>query len=201
VGSIPAGPTELNKMIEAIIERIRSEMFSAFSALDNWCNADNNLLDRQPAQGWTIREILEHITLTNHFLLLIIIKGARKALRRAHTTDFSVELNNYQFDWEKLSVVGQHGSFAWVRPAHMEPTGSVSIDEIRQRLAGQLQQCAACLDEMKNGEGVLYKIRMSVNDIGKIDMYHYIYFLVMHINRHLSQMNKIIADEDNGYLR
>lgn len=178
-------------MITDIIDRIRAEMTSAFSALDSWCNADDSVLNHKPPQGWTVKEILEHITLTNHFLLLIISKGASKALHRAQSRDMAAELNGYVFDWDKLSSIGQHGSFAWVRPEHMEPAGNLSITEIRNRFFDQLNQCAGCLDALKNGEGILHTVRMSVNDIGKIDMYHYIYFLVQHINRHLMQMKKI----------
>jgi hypothetical protein len=49
----------------------------------------------------------------------------------------------------------------------------------------------ACLDQLKNGEGVLHKTMMSVNKLGKIDVYHFIYFLVQHAKRHIGQMEKI----------
>jgi hypothetical protein len=43
---------------------------------------------------------------------------------------------------------------------------------------------------MPNGEGILYKTTMSVNDLGKIDVYQYIYFLAQHAKRHLAQMER-----------
>ena len=54
-----------------------------------------------------------------------------------------------------------------------------------------MSECLSCLDQLKNGEGVLHKTTMSVNDLGKIDVYHYIVFLVQHAKRHLVQMDKI----------
>ncbi|MBN8787104.1 MAG: hypothetical protein J0I84_08435 [Terrimonas sp.] len=47
---------------------------------------------------------------------------------------------------------------------------------------------------MKNGEGVLYKTTMTVNDLGKIDVYEYIYFLAQHGQRHVTQMEKNEAE-------
>jgi hypothetical protein len=32
---------------------------------------------------------------------------------------------------------------------------------------------------------------MSVNNLGKLDVYQYLYFLSLHAQRHLQQMNKI----------
>ncbi len=45
--------------------------------------------------GWTINEILEHIGLTNHFLLILIDKGTNKALQNVHKLDLQTELQNH----------------------------------------------------------------------------------------------------------
>ena len=140
--------------------------------------------------GWTIDEILEHIKLTNHFLLILIEKGSRKALLNSSQLDLQTELQNYVFHSDKLTEVGLHKSFEWIRPEHMEPKGDTSLDDIRQGLKAQLKQCLDCLDQLKNGEGVLYKTTMTVNDLGKIDVYEYIYFLSQHGLRHIAQMEK-----------
>jgi len=81
-------------------------------------------------------------------------------------------------------MIGEHNSFKWNRPEHMEPKGVLSLSEIRSNLKRQMQECLSLLDRIPNGEGVLYKAMMSVNGLGRIDVYHYIYFLVQHINRH-----------------
>jgi hypothetical protein len=46
------------------------------------------------------------------------------------------------------------------------------------------------LNKIQNGEGVLQTTMMSVNDLGKIDVYSYLYFLAKHAERHISQMQK-----------
>lgn len=41
---------------------------------------------------------------------------------------------------------------------------------------------------MKNGEGLICKTTMTVNELGKINVYEYIYFLSLHAQRHITQM-------------
>ena len=73
----------------------------------------------------------------------------------------------------------------------MEPTGAKTSPEVKTQLAAQMLQCQSALAEMPNGEGILYKTTMTVNELGKIDVYEYIYFLAMHAQRHVEQMEKI----------
>jgi len=179
-------------MIREVVNRIKDELSRSFEELFHWFESTDNLLDYSPANGgWTIRQILEHISLTNHFLLILIRKGVAKSLEKANYTDFSVLLTNYDLDWNKLIMIGEHKSFEWKRPQHMEPTNEIALIDVRVKLEQQLQDCLALLEQIPNGEGVLYKTMMSVNNLGKIDVYHYIYFLVQHTNRHLMQMKKI----------
>lgn len=70
----------------------------------------------------------------------------------------------------------------------MEPKGAKSLSEVREQLKGQVSQCFETLEKLKNGEGCLYKTTMSVNNLGKIDVYEYICFLAQHGQRHVTQM-------------
>ena len=140
------------------------------------------------------QKILEHISLTNHFLLILIRKGTGKALEASVKNDYSHLLVNYDLDWTRLKQIGQHKSFTWNRPKHMEPTAAVDLITIRNKLHDQLKECQDYLSRLKNGEGVLYKTTMTVNALGKIDVYHYILFLVQHAKRHLTQMEKIKSE-------
>lgn len=72
----------------------------------------------------------------------------------------------------------------------MEPKGESTQDEVRAQLKAQVKQCIDNLDKLKNGEGAHYKTTMTVNDLGKIDVYEYIYFLAQHGQRHITQMEK-----------
>lgn len=178
--------------ISALIVNIRTLLQHNFAALDGWFDKPSALRVYPPKNGgWSIDLILEHIGLTNHFLLILIDKGTQKALNKSGQVDLNETLSTYNFQQEKLDQVGVHLSFPWVRPEHMEPLGHKTEPEVRQQLKAQLQQCLDTLDRLKNGEGVLYQTTMTVNDLGKIDVYQYLYFLAQHAKRHVGQMEKV----------
>ncbi len=173
------------------ITAIKEYLIATFSEIDLWFEKEEEVRQfRPPSNGWTIDEILEHIALTNHFLLILIDKGKNKALQNRSKLVLEEELKTYTFNGNKLTEVGLHESFTWIRPAHMEPKGEKTLIEVKEELQLQLKQCLASLDELKNGEGILYKTTMSVNNLGKIDVYEYIYFLAQHGKRHITQMTK-----------
>lgn len=178
--------------ISALIANIRILLLHTFASVDTWFDKPTALRAHSPYNGgWSIDQILEHIRLTNHFLLILIDKGAQKALNKSTQLDLDEALSTYNFQQEKLDQVGVHLSFPWVRPEHMEPLGHKTPAEVRQQLQAQLQQCLNTLDRLKNGEGVLYQTTMTVNDLGKIDVYQYLYFLAQHAKRHVGQMEKV----------
>lgn len=180
--------------IQQHIQEICDTLVTTFYTLDTWFDLPENIQKFRPdANKWTIAEILEHISLTNHYLLKLIDKGTIKALKNAQNLDVATELENYSFAKEKLDEIGKYQSFPWIRPEHMEPTGKVLLPEVRALLQGQKNRCLAHLQLMPNGEGVLYKTTMSVNNLGKINVYEYIYFLAKHAQRHLTQLETIKA--------
>jgi len=93
---------------------------------------------------------------------------------------------------------GMHLSFPKARPEHIEPLGHKTEAEVRQQLQAQLQQCLDTPDRLKNGEGVLYQTTMTVNDLGKIDVYQYLYFLAQNAKRHVGQMEKVETEFQEG---
>lgn len=178
--------------IRDIIANIKQSLHDTFNEVDTWFDKDFDLRNFRPSNGgWTINEILEHIGLTNHFLLILIRKGTQKSLQNIHGLDLKTELENHVFQFDKLDEVGLHKSFAWIRPEHMEPSGSKPLSEVREQLKNQVVECNQALEQLKNGEGVLYKTTMTVNDLGKINVYEYIYFLAQHGRRHIMQMEKV----------
>jgi hypothetical protein len=184
--------------IENYIQEITESLHTVFAEVDTWFNQSEEVQNYCPHnQGWTIREILEHISLTSHFLLKLIDKGAEKALKNVNQPDLTTALEQYAFDRQKLTEIGIHRSFPWVRPAHMEPTGKMPLEQVRNTIQEQKDRCLAHLDRMPNGEGILYKTTMTVNDLGKIDVYQYIDFLAKHAQRHLTQMEKNRAEFKN----
>lgn len=178
--------------INLLINEIRSLLTTTFQEVELWFEKDEIIRQYSPKDGgWNINQILEHIALTNHFLLILIEKGTRKALQTAAKKDVNISpLASHVFNYEKLNEIGMHKSFNWMRPEHMEPHGDKTQNEIKRILETQLNQCIDCLNQLKNGEGFFYSTTMSVNNLGKINVYEYIYFLGQHACRHLTQMEK-----------
>lgn len=187
-------------MIKDTIRHIIDTLYNTFDEVYTWFDKPTELQNYLPINnGWSITQILEHIGLTNHFLLILIEKGKRKALKNIHNLNLEIELLNYTFGGDSLNEVGKHLSFDWIRPEHMEPTGAKTLPEVQTQLEAQLKQCLQVLAELPNGEGILYKTTMTVNHLGKIDVYEYIYFLAMHAQRHIEQMKKIAWEWANKH--
>lgn len=179
----------------ALIADLNAKLTADFGRLSEWLAAPAPVRAYRPTSGgWSVDQILEHVALTNHYLLILIEKGATKALKNAHGLDLAAEWANRQSVRAHLDEIGQPGAFAWVRPEHMEPRGLKSGPEVAATLQEQLQQCQAVLARLPHGEGVLYRTTMSVNDLGKLDVYDFVYFLAKHIERHVFQMEKAAAE-------
>jgi hypothetical protein len=176
--------------ITFLITTLQAELCAAFAQVDAWFDRPASLRTFVPDdQGWTIEEVLNHIGLTNHYLLILIEKGAGKALANVQSRDLAAELAAYQFPGEKLAAIGTLHAFPWSRPEHMEPrTHPRPLPAVRQQLHDQLAQLLNCLDRLAKGEGLLYQTTMSVNGLGKLNVYEYLYFLTQHARRHLTQM-------------
>ena len=190
--SPPTVPLHRKTMdITPLIQEIRDFLHTTFAEIDLWFDKAPDLRNYPPQNGgWTINQILEHIALTNHFLLILIEKGTQKALNNVNGLDLKSALENYHFHKDQLTEIGLHQSFAWIRPEHMEPKSEKTLPEVRTQLKQQLEHCLNALNLLKNGEGVLHKTTMTVNNLGKIDVYEYLYFLGQHGQRHLTQMRR-----------
>ncbi len=71
------------------IQDIKVHLKLTFDRVDQWFDKDNRTLDYQPSNGgWTVRQILEHVYLTNFYLLILIEKGSKKALKNYQNLDF-----------------------------------------------------------------------------------------------------------------
>lgn len=174
-----------------VIHVVREALLTNFRQLDTWFEKDADLLHFKPdTNQWNAREVLEHISLTNYFLLLTINKSTRRALDRKLTGGTVILPADYQDKFDRIDVIGSL-SFGWVRPDHLEPSGLQDLRDIRVLLKQQFAQCMYNLSLLKNGEGLLVFTNMSVNDLGKLDIYQYIYFLTKHIERHIHQMERL----------
>lgn len=179
--------------LEHILINLKRELIRTLAVVDEWFDSDSALLQYRPASGgWTVSEVLEHITLTNHHLLIIIEKGSEKALRKKNeSTEPFVIPSSYTLSSPALLAIAQPDAFSWQRPEHHQPTGQKSLCEVRRTLRDQLEQCLVTLELLPHGEGILHHTTMSVNNLGKLDVYQYLYFLALHAQRHIHQLRKI----------
>ena len=173
------------------LQTIQIHLIQTHAQLFDWFLEAEMVKEYRPKDsGWTIVEILEHISLTSHFLLILIDKGAKKALRNIKNLSLEKELQSFDYKLDRLTAIGKHKSFGWIRPEHMEPKGAKNELEVQQVLVNQLSRCLNYLERLQNGEGLLYQTTMTVNGLGKINVYEYIYFLSKHAERHISQMKE-----------
>jgi hypothetical protein len=188
-GCSPVPFPEITMPYQATIAAVRQALTDIFAEVDGWFDRPEELRRFQPpAGGWSIDQILEHITLTNHFLMLVIRRWTEKAIRKAQRGE---PVPEGESDLARLDIIGERGSFGWVRPEHMEPTGVSPTVEVREKLRGQVGECLDLLAQLGQGEGALCQVRMSVNGLGKIDLYQWLYFLAQHARRHLWQMESV----------
>lgn len=182
--------------LEHIIINLKRELIRTFAVVDEWFDKEHSLRYYKPsAGGWCVNEVLEHVMLTNHFLLIIIEKGTMKALKKSQgMPDASCWPENYSLNNTALHQIADPNAFAWQRPEHHQPSGRQELWEIRREIRSHLDQCLITLELLPNGEGTLHHTTMSVNNLGKLDVYQYVYFLALHAQRHLRQMEKIKAE-------
>jgi hypothetical protein len=164
---------------------LRAEIDEVFSIAEKYYESLSGTPAPPVPEGeWDHGLTLEHIYLVNHYLLILIEKMAAKARRAAETNSIS-QAEDYSLISPPLKEIADPASFEWEAPAHMEPTGNMTPEESLARIREQKCRLLEVLDSLPDGAGVGVKMMMSVNSIGRIDLYQYIYFLLQHIRRHI----------------
>jgi hypothetical protein len=177
------------------IQRVREALQSTFENLDSYFDLAPTLRAYPPKEDeWCIDEILEHITLTSHYLMLVIKNSRDKVLKRAQTQSIA----GGESDLEPIIRIGNPDAFPWIRPEHMEPTRTKPMTEVRATMHNQQRECLLILDQLAKGEGSLHKVRMSVQELGKLDVYQWLFFLAQHAQRHSVEIERIKSLFEDG---
>jgi len=175
--------------VETSIRALSASLDAHFAALEPWLACEESLWRARPAEGaWSVAEVLEHVALCNRYLLLLLEKLRRRALRRLAA---GAPLPSAASDFALLDKLSQR-EFRWTCPQHMTPTGTAAREALARELAGQRERCLALLRELPHGEGALYSLRMSVVD-ARLDLYQYLRLVDLHLQRHLRQMERARA--------
>lgn len=173
---------------EQTIKRVYDVLTEVFDKLDHEFDLKDDLRAyHYDPDEWCIDEILEHITLTSHFLMIVIHNSRDKVLKRAKNQSIS----DGESDLDDILKIGDPDAFAWIRPEHMEPTHNKPMTEVRELMRQQQRECLQLLADMPNGEGALHQVRMSVQALGKLDIYQWLFFLAQHAHRHQVEIDRI----------
>src|SRR4051812_48467762 len=106
-----ARPRRPTMPYQATIAAVRQALTETFAAVDGWCDRPEELRRfRPPPGGWSIDQVLEHVSLTNHFLMPVIRRWTEKAVRRAERGE---PVPKGESDLARLLIIGERGSFGW----------------------------------------------------------------------------------------
>jgi hypothetical protein len=180
---------------ERAIEALASRLARSHDELEACFELPQERLTRRPAEdSWSPAEVLEHVSLTSHYLLVLVQKIAEK-VRRRQARGLTPPQSPPHF--EHLDVFAS-SEYVWDSPEHMQPTGRAAPREVRTRLRVQGRAIAELLQEFQAGEGSLYDLRLSMLDPDgphgdRLDLYQYLYFLGLHAERHLAQIGRALG--------
>ncbi|HJS56257.1 MAG TPA: DinB family protein, partial [Chitinophagaceae bacterium] len=149
--------------------------------------------------GWTINQILEHISSINHFLIVFITKGTNYSIHNVVRFNLEEKIRESDFNLHQLDEFGVHKFFHLSGQGNVQPNGEKDLTEVRELLKDQVRECLSNLDKLSDGEGVLASIQMTKYNLESLNVYEIIYFLAMHGKKHLCQMTTIEADYHKFY--
>ena len=133
---------------------------------------------------WSHVDVIEHMYLTSKFLLISCENRLLpKILKR------NEPYLEFVYDLSKIDTV-KIREFGWKNPSHHYPTRQINLFDLHMVLCEQLEKILDILGKVKNYSVINVKQTINVNDIGKCDLYEWIYFLNCHIARHLGILEK-----------
>ncbi|MBI5364888.1 MAG: DinB family protein [Planctomycetes bacterium] len=174
---------------EGFAAELSARIDRAFLELDQALVAEAALAERRPApDAWSLAEIAEHVVRTDHHLLLLAGKLARKARERAAREDASVPRSAPGRAFTELERLAQH-DFRWAAPEHMLPRGELDLAAARRVLRADRERGRAILASMPPGAGVLASARFSPLDL-RFDAYQFLALVAAHAERHARQARR-----------
>jgi hypothetical protein len=171
---------------------VRRRLEFAFTQLDSALfSAGARATERAPeVSPWSPLDVAEHVTLTNHFLLKLAEKCARKSANKLARGGTSARIETQSPALEGIAL----RSFRWEAPEHMLPTGQPGFDTVRLTLRMQREQALGLLERLAVGGGSLHTIRMTVlGPEARLDSIELLAFIALHAERHASQARRILA--------
>jgi hypothetical protein len=170
--------------IESIISKINKELISSFAELDSWFDCDEQFLcEKFSSDQWSVTDTLEHVMLTNHYLLSLMTNRIPVATEK----DLPSTLQHYTLQVPEIEYLTS-GGYPWHLQDHLQPKG-ITPAEIRSQLRDQLYSCLRQLDLLAGGEEVSVRISIPAERPCEVDIYQSLYLLALYAKRHCSLLS------------
>jgi hypothetical protein len=167
---------------------IKRELIRSFASLDRSFDDKREFLHFTLGH-WNALQILQHVSIANNDLLLIIRDATFKSMELAKET----ELRNEWFETYNLTSFEtedfvNYQSTAWIKSKQIKI--DLSLHQIRSTLRAQLGECFDYIDLLKNGEGIFYKSNQFIARHGELDVYHLVYFLAHYVRNNADEIGR-----------
>jgi hypothetical protein len=177
--------------IETILRTIERELIRTYAVLDAWFDEEPGVLQYLPAGGGRCcSQMLEQLMHANGNLLSSIEMASREARARAAEAVVADAT-----DWSHYALLE---AIARERCMHTlytaEAIRTLSDDDVRSRMRGQLGACLDHLDTLRNGEGALYKTTLPMQEPLALDVYQHLYFLAHFGRSHVARLEENKAE-------
>ena len=163
------------------IEDKRKELLQSFAGVPS-----DSLCRRSPADGWSVAEILDHLSIVEAGIARLITKRAGRAREAGLSEERSTESVLASFDQQRSRL----DNAIMQAPATVHPRTNVGIKEALEGLERSreaLRAAALTADGLALGE-----IKHTHPLLGELDLYQWLIFVGQHEGRHRKQIQRTL---------
>ena len=164
------------------VEEKRKELLQSFAGVP----ADR--LGRRPsAGGWSVAEILEHLTMVESGIARLITKRAGRAREAGLGEEQSTESVLFSFDQQSATL---EATEVMQSPVTVQPRANVDISDALEGLESSreaLRAAAVTANGLSLGE-----IKHTHPILGELDLYQWLIFVGQHEGRHRKQIERTL---------
>ena len=153
-----------------VILNLRNELIRSISAIDAWFDVDGALLSQKISATETVAEFLYNLTHSSRDLLDAITYKSQRSLSGPMDLQFPHDATGERFLRKGI--------------------GRIDLESARAELRQQLDRCLIYLEQMQQKQTIVRK-EMQDDDIVHFDGYQGVYLLLIHLKRHLGDLNQL----------
>ncbi len=163
------------------VEQKRKELIQSFEGVPG-----DRLCRRPSADGWSVAEILEHLTMVESGVARLITKRVGRAREAGLGEEKSTESVLPSFDRHRARL----DTAVMQAPATVQPRANVDISEALEGLESSrddLRAAALAANGLSLGE-----IKHTHPLLGELDLYQWLIFVGQHEGRHKKQIERTL---------